>query len=130
MLASPKKMEKEKASKDDPKPISILEKQRASYRDQLEQAAKAAAKDFVEKARPERRPSIAKKPASKQVQKAGSKKNLQLREIKKEKKKKKNKEKKKKKQKQKQQQQQQKAQGLKEGQQPEQAKKEWKQQKA
>ncbi|CAL1137661.1 unnamed protein product, partial [Cladocopium goreaui] len=54
------------------------------------------------------------------------KKNLQLREIKK-KKKKKNKEKKKK---QKQKQQQQKAQGLKEGQQPEQAKKEWKQQKA
>ena len=55
MLASPKKMEKEKASKDDPKSISILGKQRASYRDQLEQAAKAAAKDFVEKARPERR---------------------------------------------------------------------------
>ena len=48
--------------------------QRASYRDQLEQAAKAAAKDFVEKARPERRPSIAKKPASKQGQKAGYKK--------------------------------------------------------
>lgn len=74
MLASPKKMEKEKASKGDPKSISILEKQRASYRDQLEQAAKAAATDFVEKARPERRPSIAKKPASKQSQKAGSKK--------------------------------------------------------
>lgn len=74
MLASPKKMEKEKASKGDPKSISILEKQRASYRDQLEQAAKAAAKDFVEKARPERRPSIAKKLASKQSQKAGSKK--------------------------------------------------------
>ena len=35
MLASPNK---EKASKGDPKSISILEKQRASYRDQLEQA--------------------------------------------------------------------------------------------
>jgi len=59
---------------DDPKAMSILEKQRASYRGQLEKAAKAAAEEFVEKQRLERRPAIAKRPASKEKQKQNSRK--------------------------------------------------------
>ena len=55
------------ASKDRERPMSILERQRASYREQLQQAAQAAAQQHVAdgSSRPARRPGLSKKPAGK-----------------------------------------------------------------
>ena len=49
------------------RPMSILERQRASYREQLQQAAQAAAQQHVAdgSSRPARRPGLSKKPAGK-----------------------------------------------------------------
>lgn len=102
ILQSPKssKQEEEEAP---PESMSILEKRRASYKEQLNKAAEDAAEEFVKSSKwPERRPT--KKPACK----AGIKKKTAAKEKK-------------------QQGRQQKAQGLQEGQQPVQAKKKWKQ---
>ena len=55
------------ASKDRERPMSILERQRASYREQLQPAAQAAAQQHVAdgSSRPARRPCLSKKPAGK-----------------------------------------------------------------
>ena len=102
ILQSPKssKQEEEEAP---PESMSILEKRRASYKEQLNKAAEDVAEEFVKSSKwPERRPT--KKPACK----AGLKKKTAAKEKK-------------------QQGRQQKAQGLQEGQQPVPAKKKWKQ---
>lgn len=67
MLASPKAFVDPQPAEHDRQAMSILEKRRASYRGQLEKAAKAAAKEFVEKQTLERKRALAKRPASKEV---------------------------------------------------------------
>ena len=60
ILKSPEREDRER-------PMSILERQRASYREQLQQAAQAAAQQHVAdgSSRPARRPGLSKKPAGK-----------------------------------------------------------------
>ena len=67
MLASPKAFVDPQPAEHDRQAMSILEQRRASYRGQLEKAAKAAAKEFVEKQTLERKRALAKKPASKEI---------------------------------------------------------------
>ena len=68
ILTSPRSAEKAKGSKQsEDQAMSILEKQRASFRSQLEKAAHSAADAYVKKCQekgPEKRPESYKRPAS------------------------------------------------------------------
>ena len=64
MLASPKLFADPEPARDDPQTMSIFEKGMASYRGQMEKTAKAAAKEFVEKQRLERKTALAKSPTA------------------------------------------------------------------
>eukprot|EP00435_Cladocopium_sp_Y103_P011380 s1388_g3.t1 len=70
MLQSPKGSKQEEEGEPPAKTMSILEKTRASYKEQLNKAAQEAAEEYVSSSKwPERRP--AKKPASKAKNKKG-----------------------------------------------------------